>query len=478
VTKGKINSDLKSHKYKKGLIQPPMNTVPNQQPVSWINDRLPEYLWLGLILMHFDRTVGIEKSGKILKEISKRNKTIIKPKFSIILSLSKSEQEIIYKIICNEIDPTILSPLSAVYRNLNYPIFNKYFNFPDIVFNKRIKILSKAIKRYYDHQSHEATDLRFVIASMIIFQDKLRVHQDSGIPEVFMNYPYTSHDEERMRSYRPSIRAMEMFDYESQPDKTFIDFFWKEIGLKTDCKPFIISFDNESKRMDFKKYILEFQERLNYILNDQKELSLVDDKFDVIIGSITFALKIFNDVIEKDMGDSILGRHAFRTILETYINIMYLLRIESDHSNVWQEYKLYGIGKYKLPLLKERDNNIKGNNTHFVEPIIDVIVNEIKWEEFVDIDLRYFDNKKIKEKFEEIGEKHLYEILYEYDNNYIHGFWGAIRESCMLHCDNATHKYHSIPDINFHQKLTSVNEDIYKIMCKFSKTIDELFEYE
>jgi hypothetical protein len=83
LEKNKMISDLKSHKYKKGLIQPPMNTLENQQPVSWTNDRLPEYLWLGLILMNLKRTEGIEKAGKILKEISHINKTIIKPKLSI-----------------------------------------------------------------------------------------------------------------------------------------------------------------------------------------------------------------------------------------------------------------------------------------------------------------------------------------------------------------------------------------------------------
>ncbi len=112
-----MKSDLKSHKYKKGLIQPPMNTIPNQQPVSWTNDRLPEYLWLGLILMNFNRTEGIEKVGKILQAISKINKSIIKPKLSIILSLSETEQKNIYKIICDEINPRIIAPLTALYRN-------------------------------------------------------------------------------------------------------------------------------------------------------------------------------------------------------------------------------------------------------------------------------------------------------------------------------------------------------------------------
>ena len=76
-------SDLKSHKYKKGLIQTPMNTIPNTQSVSWTNDRLPEYLWLGLILMNYPRTQGIEKVGTILREISQKNEFILKPKITI-----------------------------------------------------------------------------------------------------------------------------------------------------------------------------------------------------------------------------------------------------------------------------------------------------------------------------------------------------------------------------------------------------------
>jgi len=474
-SKNKNTSDLKSHKYKKGLIQPPMNTIPNQQPVSWTNDRLPEYLWLGLILMNYKRTEGIEKAGKILKEISQINKSIIKPKLSIILSLSESEQETIYNIICKEIEPKILLPLTVIYRNSNYPLFNKYFNSPEININDRINILNKAIKLYYFHQSNEATDLRFVVLSMLIFQNKLRVYKGSGLPEAFENYPYTNHDNEKMRVYRPLIRSSEMMDIESFPNKSFIDSFWKEIGLKTDCKPLIIDFKHMEKEMDYHKYILEFQEKLNHLLNEKKEKSLTNDKFHVVIGTVTYALKIFNDVIEKKLDDSILGRHAFRTILETYINIKYLLKLEDKHPNIWKEYKLYGIGKYKLPLLKERENTNKKDKTHFVEPLIDVIVNEIIWEEYVDIDLRYFDNKKIKEKFEDIGEKYLYEVLYEYDNNFIHGFWGAVRESSMLHCNNVTHKYHSVPDINFQQKISSVNNDIYKIMNKFSKLIDRIF---
>ena len=471
--KDRITSDLKSHTYKKGLIQPPMNTLPGKQPVSWANDRLPEYLWLGLILMNYDRTEGIEKAGKILKEISNINDLIIQPKLSIILSLSAEEQDRIYQIISAEIDPRILAPLTTIYRYSEYPIFNKYFNFSDMLLKERLKIINSAVKLYYEHQSNEATDLRFAALSMMVFQDRLRVPAESEIAKALVYYPYTSHEDEKMRGYRPSIRSIEQMDIESSKNQEFIDYFWKEIGLKTDCEPILLGFKDKGEQMDYKKYILDFQEKLNYLLSDVQAKSLDDDKFDVIIGTTTYALKIFNDVIEKSLDDSILGRHAYRTILEAYINLKYLLKIEGEHPSVWEEYKLYGIGKYKLPLLKERENTDTKDETHFVEPLVDVIINEIIWEEFIDIDLRYFDQKKVKEKFEEVGEKYLYEVLYEYDNNFIHGFWGAVRESCMLHCNNASHKYHSIADINFEQKMPSVNNDIHKIMDKFSKLIDE-----
>lgn len=467
-------SSLKSHKFSKGLIQPPMNTLPNSKPVSWTDDRLPEYLWIGLILMSFSRTKGIEIAGKILKEISQINKNLLKPKLSEILSLPNYEQEKIYKTIVKNVNFKILAPLTVIFKNNDYPIFNKYFYCHEMPTVFRIDTIKKSIKLYYNHQSYEATDLRFVVLSMMVFQDKLRVFQGSTLPEVFERYPYTSHDDEKMRMYRPSIRATEMMDIENLPNKQFIDFFWKEIGLKTSCNTLVIGFKKEENEMDYKKYIIDYQYKLNHLITEKKELVITNDKFNVIIGTITYSLKIFNDVIEKDLSDSILGRHAYRTILETFINIKYLLKLEQQNPNVWLEYKLYGIGKYKLPLLKERENSIQ-NNTHFADPLAEVIINEIIWEEFLDIDTRYFDNKKIKEKFEEVGEKYLYEVLYEYDNNFIHGFWGAVRESSMLHCDNATHKFHSVPDINFEQKLSSVNSDIYKIMDKFYNLIEESF---
>ena len=87
-------------------------------------------------------------------------------------------------------------------------------------------------------------------------------------------------------------------------------------------------------------------------------------------------------------------------------------------------------------------------------------------EEFTDIDVRYFDNARMGAKAEKVGEKDLFALYYDYDTQYEHGLWGAIRESSMLKCDNSTHQYHLIPDIEDEQKLKSIYSDCIFVMKK------------
>jgi hypothetical protein len=110
---------------------------------------------------------------------------------------------------------------------------------------------------------------------------------------------------------------------------------------------------------------------------------------------------------------------------------------------------------------------------HFVEPIIDTYVNEKVWEEFVDIDLKYFDKQNVRAKSDEVGEKGLYDIMYDYDSGFVHGLWGAVRESSMLVCNNPTHEFHNIPDIHNEQKLPSVINDAENIVLRIIHLLNE-----
>ena len=76
-----------------------------------------------------------------------------------------------------------------------------------------------------------------------------------------------------------------------------------------------------------------------------------------------------------------------------------------------------------------------------------------------------------------LGESELYNI-YDYDSNYEHSLWGAIRECSLMKCENPGHMYHCVPDVDDVQKCTNVCEDCCFIMDKTINILKEEFGYK
>ena len=473
-------SRLSDHKLdrKKGIVATPLNDGLGHllKLTSWAKERMPEYLWLGLILRHYGRKEGFEKSLQILYEISKSIPSLSHPRLSIVLSLPANDQKKVYEIVCSVIDSSVMSPLTILYRKDAHRLFNEYFFVPQVRVEDRISILTGAIVTYFPAQSFEATDLRFLALTLMLFDGRLRLPRE--VCNILQEYPNTDHTDELMRMYRPTVRSlegsMELCMSQTGPvkDNQFNLEFWRDIGMLTPCNLMVIKFDEGLNAQS--EFIDDCRTAVEYVVVTNKEKSLADDKFDVIVGSVNYALKIFAEIDSQSLGNSIVGRHAIRTIIEVYIILKYLLRKEPEKPTIWKDYKLYGISKYKLIVLKARESPLQ-ETPHFVLPIADAIVNETMSEEFIDVDLKYFDKQGVREKSIDVGEKELYDVMYDYDSSFSHALWGAIRESAMLHCDNASHQYHCVPDIYSSQRLPDVKPDCEKIMKALFSLLGDAF---
>jgi hypothetical protein len=478
MSNGKRVSGLSDHKIKKGILVTPLNEGLGDKLKlsSWAKERMPEYLWLGLILLQYGRKRGLELAGNILFEISKEIETLSYPRISKIFSLSDGDQETIYEIICKYVDRDILAPLTLLYPSKHYPVFNEYFFVSHLLVEDRINIISEAIRVFSPHQSDEATDLRFLAISLMIMSGKVLLME--GLDPVIKSlkeYPYTDHEDEKMRMYRPTVRSMEGGMNFDENDTSFSSDFWRDFGMITPCNPMKIEFPENTT--DFKEFLADCRKVLEYVFFSNKEKALTEDKIDVIVGSINYALKILSEINDNSLGNSILGRHGLRTIIEIYIMLKYLLKREDEQSKIWEEYKLYGISKYKLVLLKARESNsIIDETSHFSLPVVEAIVNEIRWEEFIDVDFNYFDKQGIRDKSKVVGEKELYDLFYDYETSFTHGMWGAVRESSMLHCNSADHQFHAIPDIYNDQNLSDVKSDSNKIMILLYELLADQYE--
>ena len=55
---------LSQHNFKKGKFISPLNDMPNMKPLNdyetWFHGRIPEYLWIGLILNKLGRKEGLK----------------------------------------------------------------------------------------------------------------------------------------------------------------------------------------------------------------------------------------------------------------------------------------------------------------------------------------------------------------------------------------------------------------------------------
>lgn len=470
-------SKLKDHKFNKGVLYTPWNYMMGEQLSlsSWAKDWLPEYIWIGLILKYYGRNVGLTKMSTIMEMLRKKDKELLCPSISEILSMDKSKKEFFYDTILNNIEPIVLTPLTSVIRPKDCSLFTDKFTIIEININEKIEKITDCIDDLLNHQSNESTDIRFLIVWFSILKEKIFFTEGLDVTtEAVSQYAFTEHDNEKMRMYRPSIRSLEM-GLRNKEINFFSNHFWKEIGMMTKCTPIYME-DNIT--MDYSNQLFEDSKKaIEYIVSNNKEALLNQSKIRVITGLLTYVLKIYDEIVSNNLQNSIISRGAFRTMVETYINLKYMLKNEKDSPLIYDIFEDYGLGKYKYVVVQTREKHDEINEFHHVRiPIIEALVNYDKGEEFRDMDTRMFDNVNIRSKFEQVDEKELYDLYYEYDTNYSHGFWGAIMESSMLVCDNPAHNYHFIPDIRNDQKLSDIRYDCNMILSKLMNTVSKIYE--
>lgn len=457
-------SKLSEHKLKKGKLIAPLNFhLPNISLSSWVNDRLPHYLWLGLILDHFQREEGLNKIEEFLYRISPLAPSIEMPSLLHILNSEEDIQNSIYEEYVRFFGKNYLYPLTAVFGNNKFPHFARQFYNHRISVMDRANLIEDAIRKYSPHQSNEATDLRYLTMAFLKQRKKIVFTENCTTSiAAFEKYAVTPHSSDEMRSYRPSIRSMEGVGL-MRLDPELAQAFWDGISQLTECRLYAINREPEKRNM--KKELEYVENYLSHALSLSPKEIVNSVKFEVLCGILSYSVNAFREIIEGNLDNKILGRVGVRVIAESYAISKYLILNQTIHSNIWQDYKMDGIGKYKLILLKLRESTDL-RPKHMDPEILEIYSNEETWEEYINTDLGYFDNQSIRDKFIQAGEKSLFDTSYDYDSSFAHGLWGAIRESSMVACDNSAHRFHRVPEFKATQSLKSVLPECFYILSK------------
>lgn len=467
-------SKLSEHVFKKGKFITPWNNALGNltKNQSWNLNRLPEYLWLGLILDKYDRKVGLEKVYLIIKKLQDINSDINAPAFSHILKFSEDDQLKLFSYISQIAGKDSLSPLTLIYAYSDFKQFSRTFVNTNTTPDIRIAKINSVMEKAYDHQSEFATDIRFIVLFFSMMSGNFGMPNEQI--DLLLEYPRLDHANEKMRLIRPTIRSAELMvlNFET-PDQEYLSFFWERISTMSDCELFTINWPENSENSD--AYIELLYEIFQYFTNAFKSTNPLDKKSIVLLGIATYSYKRLCEVHEFKLYNSISARSTVRNIIENYIMMKYLLKNEDTQENIWSKYQMYGIALYKVVVARFRDTEINDENSHVDYKYLELLVNEYMDEEFLDMDTSYFDKQNIRLKAQAVDEKDLFGLYYDYDSSFEHGMWGAIRESSLLKCNCSAHQYHCVPDFERNVKLKSVWPDCIKNMNKIITIINDIY---
>lgn len=468
-----MNSKLSEHqRFKKELITPFNRHFGNMVEFkSWYNDRMPEFLWLAIIINKYGHINGLEKCHRIIEFIKIKQIKLPILTLSSILKLTKENKEILFEYINHITEDKVFDCLCVT---LDDDIFRKYFYDINQNNNGRVNELKSIVENTFFNSSNLACDVRFFICYYLVYIGKMKIFNNCvGIIEMFNNYYKLEHTENIMAMYKSGIRSMENVVSGLFIKTNYPKAFWELVESFDDCDPYYLDF----KRGDvlFTKELFNDVNReiINLIENNSDKKN--NDKFIVMTGMINYCLKLLKDVTDNELHNSPSARILLRTIIETYVNLKYLILLSSANLDIWKQYKEYGLSKYKLIYKKASEKYIINEESHLSPKLLELLVNDEFDEEFMNIDLGYFSDISISKRFAAVEEKELYDTIYDYDVSYSHAHWGAIRETSMLKCDNSLHKYHIVTDDKFQQFCKSTHYDYIVIFAKICELVSKEF---
>lgn len=262
---------------------------------SWTYGRMPEYLWIGLILKYYGRGEGLRKSHGIISMLHKLAPDLYTARLSQILNLDPDIQKKFYDYIVSNGVKVALAPLTIFLTASKTPIFAEYFYCPEQNVECRCEALIQVMRDIMDHQSHEATDIRFVALYFNLLSGKTHLLKEQV--DLLMTYPSSNHADEIMRIARPTIRSLEMMILTfEKTNSTYLKDFWRCVSEMTDCDIFVVQFPEERRN------VTAYMEKVHEVFVYLSELFVVsdplDEKMNVLLGIATYSYKRLKEIYE------------------------------------------------------------------------------------------------------------------------------------------------------------------------------------
>jgi hypothetical protein len=444
---------LGGHERKGSTLSTPLMTIPGGlQLASWLDDRVPEMVWGALLIERLGRRNALT-AFRILAHHVHEARDGAAAADATLSGLSRLRQDL-FQRMTNE----LCGPKRV--REVLRPLLL----FPDLPARERWaeaismepqpeedwNYLGRAVALVTDHQSQEATDLRW--ARVIVVAATGRVHLPvglAGVGDELTNYP----DVGDMRAVRPTIRAFEgaLDGISAADDSAKSDWpkkFWDFCMTSTVCHPAPLPLRRSDGAPVVGAALNNVRRTASALAAHQattRRTTAVDARHEAAFGLTSYCVATLGELLRIENGTGILGRAGLRTILEAVLTLAYLAA--KDDEGVWRTYRSYGAGQAKLAFLKLDDlTEVSADElpSSIDAKLLEALANEDRWQEFVEINLGHWDSSNLRKTSEAAGEKGLYDKFYGWTSAFVHGNWIAVRATQFDLCANPLHRWHRV----------------------------------
>lgn len=443
-------------------------------PLSWKDDRLPEMLWISLILTQTPQNESIDVLKTVLDNI-RTNHDRYKNLWDVTLSgiASWPDQcinDLLNQLLQTESQKNILRPLLLFEKLPARAIWSEHIG-KQTIQDDWITI-ANAVRMTLDQKSRISMDCCWLRVAAAMMGNKLHLSDRTPkLNEAILGYSTVSLSNGAASLIRSAEGALAGSTINIWKERKWPTTFWEESFRRTTCviaqhnyiKPWVRIGTSLDRIDNARRLLIQHWE-------STRDSSAVNSRHDAVFGSALYSLQILEELLRMENATSIIGRLAMRTMLECSINLNYLAK--KDDPKLWDKYRSHGVGQAKLVFLKLMEND---RDPEFVDrELLRDIANEDRWEELVPIDVGDWSEENLRARAISTGQKDQYDIYYLWGSQFTHGMWGAVRQSVMDTCENPLHRMHLIPRINS-VGMPDLLSDACDMMTNIIDTLNTLY---
>ncbi|MER2031016.1 MAG: DUF5677 domain-containing protein [Solibacillus sp.] len=467
--KERKHTPISQHERKGKMLHPPFSKLENMKKLSWKDDRLPSFLWIGLIIHLSGRLKGINIIKQICKYFYDKSEALRPEEISLesINNMSEEQIEDFYDFLFNKLLlEAELKPLLLFESLPKKQLLKKFISLDNTNIEIEFDKLYRTVANMLDHQSQLSTDCRWARIYYLVIKGQLQL---GPITEDIFYYP----EKGEMRMVRPSIRSCENAMSVMMEPSEWPSQFWKEALNISPCWELNTSLNEDHDLTPILvQNIDEVENAIKEYFYETRTTSAIDAKHEATFAFVLYCIDILKELTNSRIQNGITGRLGLRTIAECYITLAYLEK--KNNEDIWLSYRSYGSGQAKLAFLKIDELETQ---PQFVSlETLEALASEDQWQEFSDINLGHWENSNLRSMSDFAGVKDIYNSYYDWTSGFAHGQWSSLRSTEFTVCGNPLHRLHRIPNEN--KKLPTVVPDAIELCNKVIAVLIKLYPTE